>query len=284
MKTTYKTIDLNDLSIFYREAGEKHKEKVLLLHGFPASSFMFRDLMEDLAENYHLIAPDYPGFGLSSAPNVTEFEYTFDHLAEILEEFIKALGLPPFHMMVQDYGGPLGFRIASKRPEWIKSLIIQNANAYAEGLDVLPKKIGAYIEQKDFEGYTAFKEYIFSLEGIKSNYLTGVKDPEKINPAAYLLDAYFMQQPGRKEIQNALFDNYGSNYQKYPEWQKYLNTYQPPTLVVWGQNDLFFSKSGAEAFSKDLKKIDYHFFESGHFMLEEHSSKVADLIRTFIQN
>lgn len=284
MKTTFKSLDLNNLSIFYREAGEPHKETLLLLHGFPTSSHMFRDLIEELSESYHLIAPDYPGFGLSSAPDIAEFEYTFDHIAEVMEEFIEALKLSGFHLMVQDYGGPIGFRIANKRPEWIKSLIIQNANAYAEGLGELPKKIGAYIEKQDFEGYTAFKEFVFSLEGIKSNYLTGVKDPGKINPAAYLLDDYFMQQAGRKEIQHAMFDNYGSNYPKYPEWQNYFKEHQPPTLVVWGENDLFFSKAGAEAYSKDLKEINYHFFDSGHFMLEEYSSKVADIISSFIVN
>lgn len=283
MKTTYKKLNLDNLSLFYREAGAPSKETILLLHGFPSSSYMFRDLIEGLSENYHVVAPDYPGFGLSSAPSPAEFEYTFDNVAILVEQFIEALKLPGFHLMVQDYGGPIGFRIASKRPEWIKSLIIQNANAYEEGLGELPKKIGAFLEQQDFEGYTNFKEYIFSLDGIKSNYLTGIKDSSKINPAAYLLDDYFMQRPGRKEIQHALFDNYGSNYSKYHEWQNYFKAHQPVALVVWGENDPFFSKTGAEAFSKDLAHIEYHFFDSGHFMLEEYAPEVAELIHSFIQ-
>lgn len=283
MNTSQKTLRLGDLSIFYREAGVANQETIILLHGFPSSSHMFRDLIKELSGNYHVIAPDYPGFGLSSAPSTKEFEYTFDHLAEVMEEFIDALKLSRFHLFVQDYGGPIGFRIATKRPEMVKSFIIQNANAYLEGLGEYPTKIGGYLERKDFAGLAEFKKYLFSLEGIKNQYLTGVEDPSQIDPAGYLLDDYFMQKEGRKEIQNALFDNYGANFPKYAEWQQYFKTQQPPTLIVWGLKDPFFSKAGAEAYSQDLQEIETHFFDSGHFMLEEHAPKVAELSHNFIQ-
>lgn len=282
MEILHKEINIENVSIFYREAGNKAKQTILLLHGFPSSSHMFRNIMKELSNDYHLIAPDYPGFGNSSTPSPSEFEYTFDNLADITEKFIDQLNLSNIHLLVQDYGGPIGFRIAQKRPELIQGLIIQNANAYFEGIGEYPKKIKGYIEQEDFAGLTDFKNHLFSLEGIKSQYIHGTENPEKIDPSSYLTDHYFMQREGITAIQHALFDNYGTNFPKYAEWQTYFKEHQPKTLIIWGENDFFFTKEGAEAYKNDLKNVESHFFNSGHFMLEEHYAESAQLIDNFI--
>lgn len=284
MDMIYKTVNVQGLTIFYREAGTDQEETILFLHGFPSSSHMYRDVMKDLAGKYHVIAPDYPGFGFSSAPSVHEFEYTFDNMSAIMEQFIDEVGLKNFHLFVQDYGSPVGFRIASKRPELVKSLVIQNANAYEEGFGEFASEIFGYHERNDLEGLRAFKEKLFSYEGIKEQYLSGVGDTTKIDPASYLLDDYFMKREGIAEIQHHLFDNYGSNIPRYPEWQHYFRTYQPPALIVWGKNDPYFDKAGAEAYLKDLKNVELHFFNSGHFLLEEYHHEVVNLIINFIDH
>lgn len=278
-----KKIKINGVDIAYREAGEKNQETILLLHGFPSSSHMYRDIIKLLSDRYHLIAPDYPGFGLSETPPKDEFEYTFDNISTIIEDFVDTLKIPPFYLMMQDYGGPIGFRIATKRPQCIKGLIIQNANTYMEGIGEWPLKIGAYQKANDLEGLNNFKNYLMSYDGIKEQYLSGSKHPEKIDPISYTSDAKFMEREGINEIQTALFYNYGTNFPKYPEWQNYLKKHQPKTLIVWGENDKFFSKPGGEAYSNDLKNAFIHFFDGGHFMLEEYSNEVTDLIKKFIQ-
>ncbi|WP_350293730.1 alpha/beta hydrolase [uncultured Croceitalea sp.] len=277
-----KTIDINGLSIFYREAGTEHKESILLLHGFPSSSFMFKDVMAELASEYHVIAPDYPGFGLSDAPKTTDFEYSFDNVSNIIEKFVDAVKLDAFYLLVQDYGGPIGFRIAAKRPELIKGLIIQNANAYVEGFGEWAAKIGGFKEANDLEGLNNFKNYLLSLEGLKEQHLGGATDPENIDPSYYLMDNAFLNREGAKEIQTTMFINYSSNFPKYKEWQNYFRTHQPKTLVVWGENDKFFSKAGGEAYTKDLKNIESHFFIGSHFLLDEYAPEVAEKIKTFI--
>ncbi|QVY65246.1 alpha/beta fold hydrolase [Polaribacter sp. Q13] len=284
MNNKNKTIKINGLEIFYREEGQQNKETILLLHGFPSSSYMFKGLMEELSEDYHLIAPDYPGFGLSEAPTTSEFEYTFDNVSAIIEEFIATLKLDPFYLLVQDYGGPIGFRIASKKPELIKGLIIQNANAYMEGLGEWAKKIGQFQKNNDLEGLNNFKGYLMSLEGLKEQHLGGSSTPENIDPSYYLMDNAFLNRTGAKEIQTAMFYNYGTNFSKYSEWQDYFKTHQPNTLIVWGENDPFFNKSGGDAYGKDIKNIQSYFFNGGHFLLDEYAVEVAEKIQKFIKN
>lgn len=284
MNTTSKTIEINGLSIFYREAGQENKEKILLLHGFPSSSYMYQGVMDELSNSYHLIAPDYPGFGLSSAPNLSEFEYTFDNVSAIIEQFINALKLDTFFLFVQDYGGPIGFRIAAKKPHHIKGLIIQNANAYMEGLGEWAMKIGDYQKTNNMEGLNNFKDYLMSLEGLKEQHLGGASKASTIDTSYYLMDNAFLNRKGAKEIQTAMFFNYGTNFPKYPEWQNYFKTHQPKTLIVWGENDKFFSKAGGEAYSKDLKNIESHYFNGGHFLLDEFSVEVVEKVKKFINN
>lgn len=277
------SIEINGLSIFYRESGQQNQETILFLHGNPSSSHMYKSLMTILEDKYHVIAPDYPGFGFSDRPTIEEFEYSFDNISQIIEQFIDKLKLKNFYLFVQDYGGPMGFRIATRRPELIKGLIIQNANVYKEGFGEWAIEIGTYVQNNDIEGLNTYKKHLTSLEGIKEQYITGAKDTNLIDPSSYFLDYAFLNRPGVKEIFLTLFDNYGTNFEKYEEWQNYLRTYQPPTLVVWGENDKFFSRPGGEAYAKDLNDVTLHFFDGGHFMLEEYKSEVAILIDTFIQ-
>ncbi|WP_075343182.1 alpha/beta fold hydrolase [Tenacibaculum agarivorans] len=278
-----KTININGIDIFYREAGETNVKKIVLLHGFPSSSHMYREIINELSSEYHLIAPDYPGFGLSESPSTNEFEYTFDNISGLIENFIDALELESFYLMMQDYGGPIGFRIAAKRPELIKGIIIQNANIYLEGLGEWSQKIGAFQKANDLAGLNDFKNYLMSHDGITEQYLSGSEHPEKIDPISYLTDIAFNNRIGINEVQTALFNNYDSNFPKYEEWQNYLRENQPKILIVWGINDRFFNKKGGKAYTKDIKNSTTHFFKGGHFMLEEYGKEVTDLIREFIE-
>ncbi len=282
MKTKHHIIKVNGLSIFYRESGKQNKETLLLLHGFPSSSHMYRDILEILANDYHVIAPDYPGFGFSEAPSVSEFEYSFDNITTIMNQFIDELNLKSFYLFVQDYGGPIGFRIATARPKLIKGLIIQNANAYKEGLGEWAMKIGGYQQNNDLEGLNNFKDYLMSLDGLKEQYLNDLDHPADIDPIGYLTDNAFLNRNGAKEIQTALFFNYGTNFPKYPEWQNYFKEHQPKTLIIWGEKDKFFSKAGGEAYGKDLNNITFHFYDGGHFLLDEYANDVAQNIKKFI--
>lgn len=276
------TKEVADQTIFYREAGDPNSETILMLHGFPSSSHMFRTIIDSLSDRYHIIAPDYPGFGLSSIPNKEEFEYSFDNLTNIIEEFINQLALGEYYLMMQDYGGPVGFRIAAKHPEQIKGLIIQNANAYIEGFGEISQSIGDYVAKKQFEELSVLKEYLMSKEGIKSQYTNGAKEPDKIDPISYLTDNAFFDRTSVRDVQSILFDNYASNIPKYSEWQSYFKVHQPPTLILWGEHDKFFSKSGGEAYSNDLRDVEIHFFDGGHFMLEEYPSEASSLIEEFL--
>ncbi|TPN87782.1 alpha/beta fold hydrolase [Aquimarina algicola] len=278
-----KSIKINDLTIFYRESGVQNKETILFLHGNPTSSHMYKGLMSLLEDKYHVIAPDYPGYGFSDRPRVSEYEYSFDNISNTMNQFIDKLNLKNFYLFMQDYGGPIGFRIATRRPELINGLIIQNANAYTEGFGEWAIKIGEYIQNNNLEQLNAYKKHLVSLEGLKEQYVTGAKDVSLIDPSSYFLDYAFLQRPGVQELFLTLFDNYGTNFEKYEEWQHYLKTYQPPTLVVWGSNDKFFSKPGGEAYAKDLKDVEIHFFDGGHFMLEEYAKDVSVLIKNFIK-
>lgn len=279
---TYNTIKVDGYDIFYREAGAKNKEVILFLHGFPSSSHMYRNIMAELSSKYHVIAPDYPGFGLSDCPSTKEFNYTFDNIALIMEHFIDKLAIKKLNLYMQDYGGPVGYRIAAKRPHLIQSLIIQNANAYFEGLGPALQQIGKLQQAKDTAALDSAINFILSYEGIKVDYLHGAEDPSKISPDSYAMDSYFMERKGIKEIQFALFKNYHTNFPKYQEWQQYFRQHQPPALVIWGNKDNIFISPGAEAYKKDLKNAELHILNGGHFALEEHHKTIAFLIDKFL--
>jgi len=280
---TFKTVNVQGLDIFYREAGPANAPLILFLHGFPSSSHMYRDILRDLSSSYHVIAPDYPGFGLSSRPSPVSFEYTFENIAAVMEQFIDTLGLQAFTLYMQDYGGPVGFRIISKRPELVQTLIIQNANAYVDGLGPYVQELGRLYEAGNEKAIDEAIYYKLSLEGIKEEYLHAVAYPERVSPDAYLSDHYFMERPGVKDIQYTLFRNYGTNFPLYPEWQQYLKTHQPPALIVWGKRDQIFTAPGAAAYTRDLKNTELHLLDGGHFVLEEHHAAVAELIKDFLQ-
>jgi pimeloyl-ACP methyl ester carboxylesterase len=277
----YRNMEVDGLTIFYREAGTAGQPLLLLLHGFPSSSHMFRDLITNLGGRYHIIAPDYPGFGQSSAPGVDEFAYTFDNLSLIIEQFIDRLELTGINFYIQDYGGPVGLRIARRRPELIHSLIIQNANSYVEGIGSATQPLTAYIENPVENEQSA--RFFLTIDATKWQYLNGTADPGKISPDSYVVDQYYLDRPGNDQIQLALFRNYGTNLSRYREWQEYFRTHQPKTLVVWGKNDQLFVAAGGNAYLKDLPKAEIHQLEGGHFLLEEHHQHVAGLINDFIQ-
>lgn len=279
--TNFKTLQLGDIEIFYREAGNKNKPVILLLHGFPSSSHMFRNLINDLSEDYYLIAPDYPGFGRSSSPSVTSFNYTFDNLARIIGQFIDALHLEKFSLYLQDYGGPVGFRIASERPASIQSLIIQNANAYMEGLGDALNPLVAYIQNQNAETEKGARSFL-SPAAVEWLYTDGADELSKISPDGYTIDQYYLNRPGNDEIQLSLFRDYGSNLPLYEEWQSYFKTHQPATLVIWGQNDKLFLAKGAQAYANDLKKAQVNLLNGGHFLLEEKHKEAASLIKSFL--
>lgn len=275
--------DIDGISIFYREAGPKDAPTILMLHGFPSSSHMYRNLITNLSNEYHVIAPDYPGFGFSDVPSVEDFEYSFDNIANVIEKFTTKVVGNNFYLLMHDYGGPIGMRIATKNPNNIKGLVILNANSYMEGLGEWSIKIGGYVQNKQFEELEKFKNYLISSEGIKEQYITGANNPVNIDPISYLTDNAFFDRKNVRDVQSVLFNNYGSNFPKYPEWQNYLKTQQPKTLVLWGENDKFFSKAGGDAYRNDLKDVEIHFYDTGHFLLEEFLSDATNRIRIFLE-
>jgi pimeloyl-ACP methyl ester carboxylesterase len=279
--TTYHTISIDGLDIFYREAGSPDNPTILLLHGFPTSSHMFRNLMSALADRFHLVAPDYPGYGNSSMPSVDEFDYTFDHLAEIVEKFITAIGLKKYSLYVMDYGAPIGYRIAAKYPERVEALIVQNGNAYEEGLREFWNPIKAYWQDRSPENADKLRPF-FTLETTKWQYTNGVRNPEAISPDTWNMDQLFLDRPGNVEIQLALFYSYGTNPPLYPQWQEYFRKHQPPTLIVWGKNDYIFPAEGAYPYKRDLNDVEFHLLDTGHFALEEEGEAIADHIRRFM--
>jgi pimeloyl-ACP methyl ester carboxylesterase len=279
----YKTVKIDGLDIFYREAGDPTKPNLLLLHGFPTSSFMFRDLIPQLADSYHVVAPDYPGFGQSSMPTTTEFDYTFENLTSVVDKFTQAVGLIKYSIYVQDYGSPIGFRLAVKHPERIQSLIIQNGNAYEFGLSENATFLKTYGETHDPKTTETILNFL-TLEGTRFQYVTGAHDPGLISPDTWNHDQPLLDRPGNKEIQLALFADYSSNVKSYPRWHEYFRKNQPPTLVVWGKNDPFFTVRGVEeGYKKDLKNIEIHYYDGGHFALEEYGPEIAQAIRDFLR-
>lgn len=279
--TTYRTVPIDGLDIFYREAGSRDNPTILLLHGFPTSSHMFRNLIPALADKFHLVAPDYPGYGNSSMPTVNEFDYTFDHLTEIVEKFIDAIDLKKYSLYVMDYGAPIGYRIAAKYPERVQSLIVQNGNAYEEGLREFWEPIKAYWQERSPENAEKLK-YLVTLEATKWQYTNGVRNLEAISPDTWTMDQPFLDRPGNEEIQLALFYSYGTNPPLYPQWQEYFRKHQPPTLIVWGKNDYIFPAEGAYPYQRDLKDVEFHLLDTGHFALEEDREAIANYITQFL--
>ena len=282
ISTQHKTIDVDGLDIFYREAGPKEAPTILLLHGFPTSSHMFRNLIPALADSFHLIAPDYPGFGSSSMPLVEEFEYSFDNLARVMEQFVAQLGLENYFLYVMDYGAPVGYRLATQHPEKVLGLIVQNGNAYDEGLREFWEPLKAYWQDKTPESAKVLADNSLTLEATKWQYTNGVRNPEAIAPDNWLHDQYLLDRPGNKEIQLELFYSYRTNPPLYPQWQEYFRQYQPPTLLVWGKGDYIFPAEGAYPYKRDLNNLEFHILDTGHFALEEDLAFIASHIRDFV--
>ena len=280
--TAHRYVSVGGFNLFYREAGDPEKPTVLLLHGFPTSSHMFRNLIPQLAEHYHVVAPDYPGYGNSDAPSVAEFEYTFDHMAQIVGQFADAIGLDRYSLYLMDYGAPIGFRLATAHPERVQSLTIQNGNAYEEGLEAFWDPLRAYwAEQK--EETEAPLRGLLTRDATYWQYTHGTRNPEHISPDNWNVDQPLLDREGNQAIQLAMFHSYGSNPPLYPVWQEYLRTYQPPTLIVWGKNDVIFPAAGAHPYRRDLKHVDFHLLDTGHFALEEDGETIARLMRKFLK-
>lgn len=279
----HRTIEVDGLDIFYREAGPADTPTLLLLHGFPTSSHMFRDLIPLLADRYRLVAPDYPGFGYSAAPAVGEFDYSFDRLADVVERFTDAVGLSRYALYCQDYGGPVGFRLATRRPERAQALIIQNANAYEEGVTDLFRNVVLRLWSERTTATEAAVRELFELPITKKQYLDGAADPTLVSPDAWTHAQWGMDRPGNKEIQYALQANYGSNVERYDEWHSYFREHRPPTLVLWGKGDFIFAEAGAHAYRRDLPDAEIDILDAGHFALETHASEIADRIDAFLR-
>ncbi|MEO2052885.1 MAG: alpha/beta hydrolase [Allomuricauda sp.] len=279
--TKYKKKRINGINIFYREAGNPKNPAIILLHGFPTSSHMYRKLLDELADDFYLIAPDYPGFGESDFPSQDTFLYTFDNIATIMGEFVKSFDLQEYVLMIQDYGAPIGFRIATANPGKVKGIINQNGNAYEVGLGEAWQGIRKLWAKNSPENRAALLA-AFSLEGLKWQYTHGTSNPENINPDTWQLDFLRLSRPGAHEMNLDLFYDYQNNVKLYPQWQEYLRKYQPPMLIVWGKNDEFFPESGAKAYTKDLRDVDYNVYDTGHFALEEEGDAIIEKIRSFM--
>jgi pimeloyl-ACP methyl ester carboxylesterase len=280
----YRTVKIDGLDISYREAGRKDAPAILLLHGFPTSSHMYRSLIPRLADEFRLVAPDYPGFGASSMPPRDQFDYTFDNLAGVIEKFTEKIGLKKYALYVQDYGAPVGFRLAVKHPDRVTAIVVQNGNAYDEGIDNdFWKPIKAYWRAPHNKEKREALRPFTKLEATKWQYTHGARDAASISPDNWFHDQYLLDRPGNAEIQLDLFLSYGSNPPLYPKWQEYFRKHQPPTLIVWGKNDQIFPPAGAEPYKRDLKTIEYHLLDTGHFALEEDGDKIAGFIRMFLR-
>ena len=281
MVSAYRTAAVGGLKVFYREAGDAKASTVLLLHGFPTSSHMYRELIPALAERYHVVAPDLPGFGYSDSPDRGEFRYTFDHLAEVIDRFTEVLELGRYAIYVFDYGAPVGFRLALRHPERITAVISQNGNAYLEGLSEGWNPIQAYWKDPSAKNRAALRAFL-KPEATEWQYTHGVPTPERLSPDAWTLDSALLARPGNDEIQLDLFGDYQSNVALCPKFQEYFRTRRPPLLAVWGKNDPFFLPPGAEAFKRDNPDAEIHLLDAGHFALESQAPEIAAIIRDFL--
>ncbi|MCH3942307.1 MAG: alpha/beta hydrolase [Atopobiaceae bacterium] len=277
---SYHTLDVDGVGVFYREAGDPLSPTVLLLHGFPSASHMFRDLIPELEGRYHVIAPDYPGFGQSSCPDRSEFDYTFDHVAETVGGFVDALGLASFALYVFDYGAPIGLRLAVARPDAVWAIVSQNGNCYREGLGEKWAARAAYWAHPTSEARDSYRS-AFAPETIRHQYMDGT-EPGRVGPDGYTLDAFYMARPGNDERQLDLIYDYRTNVERYTEFQAYLRESQVPLLAVWGRNDVSFVPAGAEAFRRDLPQAEVHLLDTGHFALETHAPEIGALMRDFL--
>lgn len=280
MDTTYKTQTVGLVEVFYREAGPADAPVILLLHGYPTTSHMFRNLIPLLAANYRVIAPDLPGFGLTKAPPRGQFDYTFDAMATVLDGFTKALGLQRYALYLFDYGAPAGLRLATAHPERVTAMVSQNGNAYEEGLSEAWAPYQAYWKSGSAEARNACRAAL-TPEATRTQYLTGA-DASRVSPDGYTLDIAYFQRPGTDEIQLDLIYDYRSNVALYPAWQAYFRAHKPPMLAVWGKNDLYFLPPGAEAFRRDLPEAEIHFYDTGHFALETHGPEIAARMLDFL--
>jgi pimeloyl-ACP methyl ester carboxylesterase len=282
--TTIHNVDADGVSVFYRAAGDTSAPVVLLLHGFPASSFMFRELIARLADHYRVIAPDLPGFGFTKVPAERKYIYTFDALAKTIDAFTDALQLKRYAIYVFDYGAPTGFRLAMAHPERITAIVSQNGNAYEEGLGDAWGPIRKYWAEPTAENRETIRKAILNLEGTRWQYTHGVANPDSVPPESYTLDTALLERPGNKDIQLDLFLNYASNVKLYPQFQEYFRKSKPPLLAIWGKNDPFFIPAGAEAFRRDIPKAQVQFLDTGHFALETHVIEIAAAMQELLDN
>jgi len=282
--TTIHNVDADGVNVFYRAAGDTSAPVVLLLHGFPASSFMFRELITRLADHYRVIAPDLPGFGFTKVLAERNYVYTFDALGETIDAFTDALKLKRYAIYVFDYGAPTGFRLATAHPERITAIVSQNGNAYEEGLGDAWGPIRKYWSEPTAENRETIRKAILNLDGTRWQYTHGVANPDSVPPESYTLDAALLERPGNKDIQLDLFLNYASNVKLYPKFQEYFRKSKPPLLAIWGKNDPFFIPAGAEAFRKDIPNAQVQFVDTGHFALETHVIEIAAAMNEFLDN
>ena len=279
--THHRTKTIDGIKIFYREAGPVNAPVVVLLHGFPTSSHMFRNLIPELADHYHVIAPDYPGYGQSDMPDRATFAYTFDRFGELVDGLLDQLGVERYAMYVMDYGAPVGWRLALKHPERVTALIVQNGNAYDEGLKEFWDPIKAYWSDHSEEHRKALYKLV-SPEITKFQYTDGVSDVTRVAPDNWVHDQALLDRPGNADIQMDIFYDYRTNLPLYPKVQAYFRKYQPPTLIVWGKNDKIFPADGAHPYKRDLPKVEFHLIDTGHFALEDKSDEIVPLIRDFL--
>lgn len=281
-QTEHRFIEINGVNIFYREAGPKDAPVLVLLHGYPSSSHMYRNLIAELSDKYHLIAPDYPGYGRSEQPAIADFEYSFENYARIVTQLLSQLDIAKYSLYLMDYGAPVGWRIASGSPEKIDSIIVQNGCAYEEGLETFWDPIKAYWENKNNKEAEAALNGFHNMEGLKWQYTHGVADTTLISPDNWEVDLRHLERPENAQIQLNMFYDYRTNVDLYPKWQDYFRSHNPEMLIVYGKNDYIFPVSGAEAYKKDVKNLEYHLFDAGHFALESHGPEIASVIRDFL--
>ena len=279
--THHRTAEIDGVDIFYREAGPAKGPAVVLLHGFPTSSHMFRNLIPALADRYHVIAPDYPGYGQSGTPDRSTFAYTFDRFGELVDRLLDQLGVTRYAMYVMDYGAPVGWRLALKHPDRITGLIVQNGNAYEEGLKAFWDPIKKYWNDNAADSRNALRK-LFTLETTKFQYTDGVSDTSRISPDNWTHDQPLLDRPGNNDIQLDIFYDYRTNLPLYPKVQEWLRQRQPPTLIVWGKNDVIFPADGAHPYKRDLSDLEFHLLDTGHFVLEDKADEAIPLIRDFL--
>ncbi|ABF42722.1 Alpha/beta hydrolase [Candidatus Koribacter versatilis Ellin345] len=280
----YRTLNVEGLEVFYREAGPRDAPTALLLHGFPSSSHMFRNLIPMLADKYHVVAPDFPGYGESSAPPVNEFDYSFESFATITEKFTEKLNLSSYILYLSDIGASVGFHLAVRHPERVMAMIVQNADAHVEAINKAFLKTGLsdYWEDRSERSAQLLLDWLLTIEGTKWHYLHGVKDPSKISPDNWVIDQAYLDRPGNKSIQLSLLYNAKRNLDAYAGWQEYFRKHQPPMLITWGKNDGIFTVEGAELYKRDIPSAELHLIDTGHFALEEEVDRIGSLIHEFL--